>query len=211
MNVTKIKAFLLSTGLMIGILIVTAFLVAKVILPLAVGKGKEVLVPSLVGYDVQKAQKICSKNRIHLDVVSYDYSNDFDRGDIIRQRPTSDNKIKQDGSVKVFVSKGPRLIEVPYLTNKSIPVSVDALLDLNLTYAIADSAFSDQIPQGYIINTIPPSGSRVKLKSEVKLNISRGRKVVIDSLLYKDKTELPVGDMDTLIDSLRKTDKQRRF
>ncbi len=211
MNVTKIKAFFLSTGLMIGILLVTSVLVAKVILPLAVGKGREVLVPSLVGYDVQKAQKICSKSRIHLDVVSYEYSNDFDRGDIIRQRPTSDNKIKQDGSVKVFVSKGPRLIEVPYLTNKSIPVAVDMLLDVNLSYAIADSAYSEQIPQGYIINTVPPSGTRVKLKSDVKLNISRGRKIVIDSLLYKDKTDISIEQMDSLIDSLRQSDKQRKF
>ncbi|MDP8232671.1 MAG: PASTA domain-containing protein [Candidatus Zophobacter franzmannii] len=213
MNIKKVKAFLLSTPLMLSILLITAIIVAKIIMPLAVGRGREVIVPSLIGYDVQKAQKICTKSRIHLDIVpSYEYSNDFDKGKIIRQRPRPENKIKQDGSVKAFVSKGPRLIEIPYLTNKSIPEAIDILLDLNLQYALNDSTYSDQIPKNYVITSVPPSGNRVKLKSNVKLTISRGRKVVIDSLLYKDnKTEYPENkQMDSLINSLQKTGKQER-
>jgi serine/threonine-protein kinase len=212
MNTIKVKAFLLSTAMMIGILIVTIVIVAKIVMPLAVGRGREVVVPSLLGYDVLKAQKICSQNRIHLDVLAYEYSNDFDQGKIIRQRPLAENHIKQDGSVKVFVSKGPRLIEVPYLTNKSIPEAIDALLDLNLQYVLSDSTYSDQIPQNYIITTNPPSGNRVKLNSKVRLTISRGRKVVIDSLLYRDQnTEYPVNNqLDSLIDSLSSTGTKSR-
>jgi len=71
-----------------------------------------------------------------------------------------------------------KTIEVPYLKHMSLEKAKSFLSTLDLKYEVADSVYSSEVAEGFIINSEPPAKEDVKVGSIIKLVVSRGAKKV---------------------------------
>jgi hypothetical protein len=71
-----------------------------------------------------------------------------------------------------------KTIEVPYLKHMSLEKAKSFLSTLDLKYEIADSVYSGEVAEGFIVSSEPPAKEDIKVKSVIKLVVSRGAKKV---------------------------------
>ncbi len=69
-------------------------------------------------------------------------------------------------------------VTVPYVLGKTVPEAEKILSTTGLTVAKVSEQYSDQVPQGYIINQIPKAGQVVKSARSIYLTISKGQESV---------------------------------
>src|SRR5579872_4105861 len=91
--------------LMVSILIVAAILSALTAMRFAI-RGREVVVPPLVGKTQAEAQKMLEDNGLLLKISSKRFSSEIPEGHIVDQIPPSGTHLKSNRSVKVLVSLG---------------------------------------------------------------------------------------------------------
>jgi len=76
------------------------------------------------------------------------------------------------------IVKHSKTIEVPYLKNMSLEKAKSFLSTLDLKYEVADSVYSSEVAEGFIVNSEPPAKEDVKVGSIIKLVVSMGAKKV---------------------------------
>jgi len=105
--------------LMVAILGVAGILSALTAMRIAI-RGREVVVPSLVGKTEGEAQKVLAANGLVLKVSTKRFSSNIAEGSVIEQIPASGTRLKTSRSVKVLVSLGDRKFAVPNLIGTSL-------------------------------------------------------------------------------------------
>jgi serine/threonine-protein kinase len=82
-----------------------------------------------------------------------------------------------------FAIRG-RQVEVPDLAGKSKVEAEQILSNRGLKLKVSNSRFSSKVPEGKVLDQIPPSGTRLKLDRTVKVLISLGeRKNAVPNLI----------------------------
>ena len=77
------------------------------------GSKKTVTVPDLRGQSLVEANKELLSKRLYLKIGGEDFSTEVPTGYIIRQEIPPDNKIKEGRTIRVIISKGPRIYYMP--------------------------------------------------------------------------------------------------
>src|SRR5438093_12542104 len=91
--------------LMIAILAVAGILSALTAMRFAI-RGREVIVPPLVGKTQAEAQKLLEERGLVLKVTSKRFSAEIPEGKVVDQIPANGTHLKSNRSVKVLVSLG---------------------------------------------------------------------------------------------------------
>jgi serine/threonine-protein kinase len=130
-----------------------------------------VTVPNLIGMQLDTAQTQYTDITIVKSNTTYDDS--APEGQIIKQNPVKNTKVKKSSEVKVTVSLGPQKITVPDVTNRS---KTEAETELNNS---GFSKFDDQpeysdVAAGYVIKTSPAAGEQAAKSDTITLVISLG-------------------------------------
>jgi serine/threonine-protein kinase len=99
-------------------------------------------------------------------------------GNAIRTEPSSGTTVDRGAGVTLFVSNGPRPRTIPALAGKSRSDAVSALKGLKLRTVEDGDEFSDDIPEGAVVRSVPPAGTRVSRGSTVHLVFSKGPRMV---------------------------------
>ena len=134
---------------------------------LVVSKGQRpIKIGSWVGKPVERAKAALTKRGLVGNVVSSEYSDDVDKGDVISQDPSS-GTLFRDGVVSFVVSKGPELIEVPSIRAYGVEAAQDALEDAGFKVVLAQ--VTDYLGFGLAVKTDPPSGSLAPKGSTITL------------------------------------------
>ncbi len=82
-----------------------------------------------------------------------------------------------------FAIRG-REVEVPPLVGKTADQAKEILSRNSLLLKVSSSQFSSQIPEGHILEQIPPSGTRLKANRTVKVLVSLGeRRFAVPNLI----------------------------
>ena len=82
-----------------------------------------------------------------------------------------------------FAIRG-REVEVPPLVGKTADDAKDILNHSGLLLKVSSSRFSSEVPEGHILDQIPPSGTRLKVNRTVKVLLSLGeRRFAVPNLL----------------------------
>lgn len=89
--------------------------------------GKTVVMPDLIGKDLNEAQKLLSSNKLHIRLDGDEHDIYIPQGYILRQDIPSGNKLKEGREIGIILSKGPRIKDVPDLVGKALDAA-DALL-----------------------------------------------------------------------------------
>lgn len=89
--------------------------------------GKTIVMPDLIGKNLNEAQKLLSSNKLHLRLDGDEHDIYIPQGHILKQDIPPGNKLKEGREIGIILSKGPRIKDVPDLVGKSLDVA-DALL-----------------------------------------------------------------------------------
>ena len=101
-------------------------------LALSLGKTKEVQIPNLQGLTKEEAEQKAKELKIKVEVSEEKYHLEIPEGQIIEQDPKyQDNyKIKEGSTIKIVISKGQEIVEMPKVVGKTRDEATSALKEI---------------------------------------------------------------------------------
>ncbi|MCX5396521.1 Stk1 family PASTA domain-containing Ser/Thr kinase [Streptomyces sp. NBC_00102] len=158
--------------------------VAALVLVLLVGSGVWYInsgqftqVPSLLGQPRQTAEKRLDEAGLDVKSVAQAYSDTVDRGSVISSDPAPGERVRGNESVKLVVSRGPEIVEVPDVAGTSLSDARRTLKEAGLAPGMVTREFSDDIGRGEVVRTDPEAGTGRHPDSAVALVVSKGSPV----------------------------------
>jgi serine/threonine-protein kinase len=151
--------------------------VDKLVMPGIVHTDRQdVLVPSLVKQQWEKARQSLFDVGLRLQIKERQYDEKIPRDYIISQQPTPDEKVKKGRMVVVVVSKGSETGTVPDLRKLTERKAVLELHKQGFLVGKKKHDFSDSLDKDMVIQMSPPQGTRMSREMPVDLVISDGAK-----------------------------------
>ncbi len=157
-----ILLFMLSLGGTLGVLNIT--------------NPPEVELPNVVGLSKEEAQKDIEDAKLKFEVEKEEYNKDVPEGFVISQNPIymeKYNKVKQNSTVKVVISKGQEKTKVPKVVGMKQDEAVKALEDANLKAEIITDT-SKTVEAGYVISQETEADADAFAGDTVKIHVSIG-------------------------------------
>jgi len=145
----------------------------SIIMPAVTGRGREEVVPAVVGSSREAAQRRVRDLGFNFAVTGQEYSPDKPVGEVLFQSPESGTVSKAGRTIKVIVSRGSATTEVPELRGLAVRQAQLTLQGRGLTQGMILTSWDDSMPEGVVIETQPPTGTVVDLKGEVSLVVNR--------------------------------------
>jgi len=159
--------------LMVAILAVAGILSALTAMRFAI-RGREVVVPSLVGKTEAEAQTLLGEKGLILKVSSKRFSSDIPEGSVVEQIPASGTRLKATRSVKVLVSLGTRRYAVPNLVGASLRAAQLTLGTRRLTLGNTLYAHTPEGEPSTVVYQAPLPGTQEGADPSVHILISLG-------------------------------------
>ncbi len=138
------------------------------------GVPSDITVPNLIGKQQTDAQKLADSDHFTLVEEGHDYSDTWPLGAIYQQDPTAGRSIKAGKDVNVYVSDGPRLTDVPDLSQMTLVKAQGVLRDSGLPAGSITYDYRDVDPKGIVTSQIPAAGSKVSRDTAINLVVSKG-------------------------------------
>lgn len=143
-------------------------------------------VPDLTGLTKDKAIKQLAKLKKQtgftylIGEVKNKYSTKAEKGRIISQSPKAGETVRTNEPVRLVISKGPEMVQIPELVYLTQEQAVKKLEKAGLTAEIA-AEYSEQAAQGLVIRQSVENGSKAAKGSMVKITVSLGKAPVQQS------------------------------
>jgi len=138
-------------------------------------RGSEVIVPSLLGQTVLQADNLVLSSQLNLRVGGHRFDDVVLPDRIISQSPSPTSQLKRHGTVKVYVSLGPRRLLVPDLIGKTLRASHYLLLQRGLNLGLTSMISSEQDTLGTVLSQYPLPKHEGVRSPNVNLLVSSGR------------------------------------
>ncbi len=153
------------------------------VMPWLTGSFKEtVSVPDLKGKTPDEAKDELSRLDLTLIIDSAaEFSQDIDAGNIMKQRPLPEAKVKEGRRVWATVSKGLKQITLPEFKGQSIRQCEITLQQMGLELGEIRWRKSRNIPMGVVYKSEPKSGEVIEANTSVVLYASSGMALKKDS------------------------------
>ncbi len=138
-----------------------------------------VTVPDIIGMSEADGQSALKADGLTMD-SSYEYSDEYDAGDIISVDPSVGTEVAVDSTVKVVVSKGEEPAEkvvVPQLVGETSTYAKSALSSLGLEGSSTE-AYSNDYDKGVVISQSISANKSVEVGTTVEYVISKGPETV---------------------------------
>lgn len=122
-------------------------------------------VPNLKSYTIEEVKKVLENNELHIEKMGEEFS-DFPIGQIFLQEPEANSIVKKDRTIKVWVSKGKALVQVPnltgmnYLDAKVIAEQKGLILDKVFTVK-AQGEYNEVLATDPNTNTLMTRGEKI--------------------------------------------------
>jgi serine/threonine-protein kinase len=123
--------------------------------------SRTVAVPSLINMTLLDANELLSRADLYLKIEGEDYDSSIPTGRILRQDIPPGNTVKEKRSIKVVISKGPRLYYVPFIVNETLSNAKAILLQKGLRIGKIIYVHSDSIEKGKIVVQNPEPDEKV--------------------------------------------------
>jgi serine/threonine-protein kinase len=151
-----------------------------------IGPGSRVVVPSTVGATEQEVRAALDPLGLTYLITEQRFSEDIGEGRVIESSPVGGGRIEQGGEVGLVISKGPERYAIPKLTGLTPQAAVNLIAKLPLSIQPNVEEFNSTIPKGYVIDSLPTSGEKVKRGTAITIRISKGiEQIAIASYIGK--------------------------
>ncbi len=148
---------------------------SSVTLVLSLGKERYAS-PKLRGKTEDQAQDALRKAHLSFGRSIEKYSEALPAGTVLGSDPKPGTMLRPDSAVDVFLSKGPKPIDVRDFTGRKGGLAVSTLERQGLTVERTDE-FNDSVPEGRVISQDPDSGQLFK-GDTVRLVVSKGPELI---------------------------------
>ncbi|MFE3827775.1 Stk1 family PASTA domain-containing Ser/Thr kinase [Streptomyces sp. NPDC059092] len=138
-----------------------------------INSGQFTRVPSLLGQTEKEARKRLGDEGLDAKVTR-DFSESFDRGTVMGTDPEPRSRVRGSGPVTLVISRGPKIVQVPDLTGRTLPEARSALKKAGLAAGLVKREFDEDVAQGAVISSTPEAGADVRPDSGVALLVSKG-------------------------------------
>lgn len=156
--------------LAVALLAVASFFALRIII-----KGKEIETPNVIGRSYIDASKILSTQGLNCRIEGEKYSAKLPEGHIKEQDPVPKQKVKLGRVIKVFLSKGTELGQVPRLIGYPIADVESKLTSAGLEMGSVVKVHSDDFPQeNIVIAHTPQADVTAQWGSKVNFLVSLG-------------------------------------
>ena len=147
----------------------------------------DVSLPNFVGLTETEVK---AENNFVFD-VEYVYSEEYEEGVVVAQKPKAPRAVKQHSAVKLKVSKGVMSSELPDLKMYTKEQAQKKLTELDL-HVYIKKVEESEIPEGLVVSMEPEAGQIVKGGDTVTLYVSTAEKVttaIVPNVLGKDVSD----------------------
>ena len=139
-----------------------------------IGPGSRVVVPSTVGANQAEAKAALGVLGLTFVVAEKRYSEDIPEGLVIESDPAAGKRVDQGGNINLVISKGPERYIIPQLVGLTPEAATNLLSQLPIKLQPIVKRFSSEIPKGYVMDSNPLSGAKVKRDSKIAIIVSKG-------------------------------------
>ncbi|MDD3692350.1 MAG: Stk1 family PASTA domain-containing Ser/Thr kinase [Oscillospiraceae bacterium] len=140
---------------------------------------EEVVVPNFIGQDYLEVANDPENKEKFKFLPTEVHDDTVPKGQIINQDPMSPTRVKLHSEIKLTVSLGPQMIEVPLVSkNEHMDVVRERLEAYFKVQTVSQS--SDEVERGFVIKIDPPSGRMVPKNSTIQMYVSTGTDPVPD-------------------------------
>jgi serine/threonine-protein kinase len=167
-----------------------AWLLASTLL----GEPAEVRVPDVIGLRESQARDQLEEAGLNAEVERR--NNREPRGTVIDQDPAANERVEEDSTVQLVVSRGPRQVTVPSLEGLTEEEAVAALDDANLRLGEVTEETSDDVEEGLVIEQNPAPEERVDIRSEVDIVLSSGPELVVVPSLFGLTEDAAIAELE---------------
>ncbi|MER7053008.1 MULTISPECIES: Stk1 family PASTA domain-containing Ser/Thr kinase [unclassified Streptomyces] len=168
-------------------------IVVAVLLVLGVGtgvwyinSGQFTKVPPVLSKTEAQARDRLDDAGLDVGKVRHAYSDTVERGKVISTDPGVGTRIRKNDSVSFTVSDGPDTVKLPDIQGYKLDRARKLLKDEGLEPGMVTRAFSEDVPQGFVVSTKPATGTTVRSGSAVALVVSKGSPVDVPDVTGDD-------------------------
>jgi hypothetical protein len=140
----------------------------------------EVVVPNLVGKRLADAKTMGIEQKFELKIVDEEFRDKEPNGTIFKQAENPGNKVKQGKAIGVWVSKGPRMVEVPDVRDMTFDKARRVLESKGLRLGSYRGEYDPLTPKGTVLRQMPEPGENRARGTKIDLVISRGEEPTPD-------------------------------
>jgi serine/threonine-protein kinase len=133
---------------------------------------QDVVVPSVIGRNLDEAQQILTSKNLQGNAVPRPSAQP--KNEVLNQDPLPSQSVKPGRTVTLYVSEGPRMVEVPAVTDMSVERARQVAADKNLTIKKGEHRYDESIQKDNVIDQSPEPGEKVKPGSAVTVTVSLG-------------------------------------
>jgi beta-lactam-binding protein with PASTA domain len=123
--------------------------------------SRTVSVPPLVNLTLLEANEALSRAGLYLKIEGEDYDVSMQTGRILRQDIPPGNSVKEKRTIKVVVSKGPRVYSLPSIVNEKLADAESILIQKGLRIGRIINVHSDTVEKGMIVAQKPEPDEKV--------------------------------------------------
>ncbi len=186
------KKLILYAVIVLAFFIVGIIIANFIIMPLVVGRGKEIVVPNVCNLSLETAIEELKKKNLEGVVTERRYDQIIEEGKVIIQTPLPNSKVKVGRIINLTVSLGPETMKVPHLEGVDIEKGKLIIERLGLTIETIDYSYSDSVAKDKIMKTEPEPEAELKKGEAVKLTVSKGPILKMPNVIGKDLTEAKI-------------------
>ncbi len=148
------------------------FIVLNLLMPVIVHKGKEVVVPNLVGMPRENAEKTLRKLGLKPGAVRSVLNPEIPPERVVAHYPTAGRRVKIGREIDLDISAGAGRVRIPDLTGLPLSNAIVALEKSGFVIARIESIRTPLVPAGRIVALSPPPGTNVRQGTEVIISVS---------------------------------------
>lgn len=178
------------SGLGLLVLVVSfgvGYLVAsRLLFPQPETAGTGIAVPALYGMDRASAERTLAEVGLGLGDVSEVPSLRVGQGRVVAQEPIPEQQLRPGAEVSLAVSGGAPEVRVPPVTGLGGATARDLLRTAGFEVAMSE-VWTDEVPGGRVVRTIPEAGAVLRLPAALTLVVSMGPEEV-------EPVDLPPAD-----------------
>ena len=134
----------------------------------------QIEVPKVVGMNLEEASSTLEDLKLPYEINGYEYSDVYDKDQIITQNPAPEVILGDDGRLSIVVSLGKQLFVVPDLKGLTYDVA-EELIESSQLLPVINREYDNIVPVGAVIGQYPEADTRLEAGREVTIVVSLGK------------------------------------
>jgi serine/threonine-protein kinase len=145
----------------------------KVTLVISAGPEEDPI-PNVTNLDIETARAQLTANGFVVGTETLQDSQDIEEGIVISQSLPAGTEAPPGTQVDLVVSSGPRFLTMPDLEGVTQSIAEEELNRLGFTDVVVEEDFSNDMLEGYVINSVPAASQLAERDETVTIFVSKG-------------------------------------